>query len=151
MKWFRSRRKLSSLAQTKKYHLTYFGPFLFVVICFILLANVALYLYFEEHCRRNHVPDRAPETYAAVRKIFIGFLVIEVVTTTAGLGFLAAVTAHRIAGAFIKLENAFNEVKQGNLEHRLTFRSYDRLEELEEAFNSMMEELERRMDSTSTP
>ena len=46
-------------------------------------------------------------------------------------------TGHRIAGPYIRLNAAFDELRNGNLDYRVKFRDYDHLEEVEEAFNVM--------------
>ena len=141
---FSSRRKLSNLRLTRKFHFRYLGQILLVMIGLILIANISLYLYFEEHCRNVKAATHNPEKYSTVRKTLITILTTETVLATVAIVFLTIFTTHRIAGTSIKLRNAFEEVRNGNLKHRIRFRSSDHFEEVEDAFNGMMEALEQR-------
>lgn len=154
MKRSSSRRKFSNIKLTEKYHFRYLGTFMIVVIFFVILANVALYLFFEEHHRYVRASVSASDRYAllgsvpAVRKILLALLVAEAVVTIGGIVFLAKLTAHRIAGVFIRMRDVFDEVRAGDLRQRLKFRSCDHLDDLETAFNAMMDEIERKMGET---
>ena len=68
-----------------------------------------------------------------------------------GVVALAKFTSHRIAGPFIRLRRAFNEVRDGDLDHLLKFRKYDRLTMLEDSFNGMMESLRERIRNAGHP
>ncbi|MEA2691020.1 MAG: hypothetical protein QOJ16_407, partial [Acidobacteriota bacterium] len=58
---------------------------------------------------------------------------------------LALFTTQRLAGPFIALKRACEDVKDGNLARRVRFRRADgHLLEVEAAFNEMMESLEGR-------
>ncbi|NOZ20400.1 MAG: hypothetical protein GXP25_04845 [Planctomycetes bacterium] len=149
MNLFSSRRKLSNLKMTRKFHFKYLGQLLLVMIALIVIANISLYLYFEEHCQNVNVAQRAPEKYHTVRAVLITVLCAETVLGVVAMVSLTILTTHRIAGTSIKLRNAFEEVRKGNLEHRIKFRAYDHFEEVEDAFNNMMEALKERAGDAS--
>lgn len=78
-------------------------------------------------------------------------MVATVVATLIGLLILGAavLAAHRIAGVHIKLQNICNKIKEGDLDTRLYFRSTDKLEEVQDSFNSMMDRLQERIEGSS--
>ncbi|MEW6360346.1 MAG: methyl-accepting chemotaxis protein [Planctomycetota bacterium] len=145
MNIFSSKRKLSSLKLTRKFHFKYLGQILLIMIGLILIANISLYLYFEEHCRNVNVASTNPQRYETVRNTLLVVLSVETIIAVVAMVFLTVFTTHRIAGTSIKLRNAFEEVRKGNLKHRIKFRAYDHFEEVEEGFNSMMDALEGRL------
>ena len=63
----------------------------------------------------------------------------------AGMLTLAMLTAHRIAGPYIALKQTFKAIKEGDLDCRLSFRGYDQLSEVEDAFNQLMNDLQRKI------
>ena len=70
-----------------------------------------------------------------------------IVLTAVGLGIF---TTNRVAGPSVHLRRAFEEVKNGNLDHRLSFRGEDKhLKTLETAFNEMMVAVRERAGSSS--
>ncbi len=66
-----------------------------------------------------------------------------IILTVAGL---AVFTTHRLAGPFIALKRAFDDVQDGNIDRVLRFRRSDaHLRGLERAFNGMMETVRKRV------
>ncbi|HIB68160.1 MAG TPA: methyl-accepting chemotaxis protein [Phycisphaerales bacterium] len=65
----------------------------------------------------------------------------------AGIVAVNVLAAHRIAGVHIKLLKTFKSVQEGDFSARLRFRKDDKLEEVEAAFNSMMEVVESKTNS----
>ena len=60
---------------------------------------------------------------------------------------LAIFTTTRVAGPFVQLRRAFEDVTLGDMDRRLRFRRVDKhLQELEMAFNEMMVALLERAD-----
>ncbi len=65
---------------------------------------------------------------------------------------LAILTTARVAGPFIPLRRAFEDVTNGDMDRRLRFRQDDKhLHELEKAFNEMMVVLRKRAGSHEEP
>ena len=80
-------------------------------------------------------------------------LVLAVQTTLAVLAvvLLAVFSTHRLAGPLIGIRRAMEDVKAGDLNRQLRFRSSDpHLEEIETAFNEMMATLRGRIGSTGS-
>jgi HAMP domain-containing protein len=67
----------------------------------------------------------------------------------AALFGLAIFTTHRLAGPWIAVLRAFQDVRRGNLDRRLRIRGSDlHLKEVEAEFNAMMEALRSRLPAT---
>jgi methyl-accepting chemotaxis protein len=79
-------------------------------------------------------------------------LVLTIQTALAILAviLLAVFSTHRLAGPLIGIRRAMEDVKAGDLNRRLQFRRSDpHLEEIETAFNEMMESVRARIGSGS--
>jgi nitrogen fixation/metabolism regulation signal transduction histidine kinase len=64
---------------------------------------------------------------------------------------LAVFTTQRLAGPFVALKRAFEDVKSGDLDRRLRFRRSDaHLRDVENAFNDMMDALQQRLRGGGT-
>ena len=75
-------------------------------------------------------------------------LVLSIQTALAILAvvLLAVFSTHRLAGPLIGIRRAMEDVKAGDLNRQLRFRSSDpHLEEIETAFNEMMESVRARI------
>jgi nitrogen fixation/metabolism regulation signal transduction histidine kinase len=67
----------------------------------------------------------------------------------AALFGLAIFTTHRLAGPWIAVLRALQDVRRGNLDRRLRIRGSDlHLKEVEAEFNAMMEALRSRLPAT---
>lgn len=72
-----------------------------------------------------------------------------IILTVAGL---AVFTTHRLAGPFIALKKAFDDVRDGNIDRVLRFRRSDaHLRGLETAFNGMMDAMRKQIPSKKAP
>jgi nitrogen fixation/metabolism regulation signal transduction histidine kinase len=79
-------------------------------------------------------------------------LTFQTLCVIVGMVGLAIFTTHRIAGPFIGLLRAFEEVKRGNLDRPLRFRSTDsHMADLETSFNEMLAALRQRVDEERSP
>lgn len=58
---------------------------------------------------------------------------------------LGVLTAHRVAGPHINLQRTFETIAEGDFDRRLKFRTEDKLDEVEGAFNTMMDTLQGRI------
>jgi nitrogen fixation/metabolism regulation signal transduction histidine kinase len=80
-------------------------------------------------------------------------LVLAIQTTLAVLAvvLLAVFSTHRLAGPLIGIRRAMEDVKAGDLNRQLRFRSSDpHLEEIETAFNEMMATIRARTGSSGS-
>ncbi len=135
------KRSLRNVVMTTKHHSTYMGNWVMMSLGFIAM----IYLLILYHLYSLSLSDAPPQLVGVVAgaTILAGLL--------AGLvGFYGVLSAHRIAGVHIKLKNVLDDVREGNLDARLRFRSYDRLDDVEDAFNSMMDVLQARVERAST-
>jgi methyl-accepting chemotaxis protein len=118
---------------TYPYALRYLGLWLMVTILAVLVFSVTSYFLF------------ATRLEGAELHRFATILFLETVVVIAALIALALFTTHRLVGPFIALKRAFDDVQAGDLTRRLRLRRTDGpLQEVETAFNEMMESLEAR-------
>ena len=76
------------------------------------------------------------------------FLATRVPIITLAAGALAVFTTTRLAGPWVGLHRALDDVKNGDMDRRLTFRRGDKhLRDVERSFNEMMEALNERAGS----
>ncbi len=76
------------------------------------------------------------------------FLVTRMPVMALAVTGLAIFTTTRVAGPFVPLKRAFEDVACGDMDRRLRFRREDKhLRELEAAFNEMMVVVRERADS----
>jgi HAMP domain-containing protein len=118
---------------TVPYVLRYLGLWLVVTILAILVFSVTSYFL---------LADRLA---GAELHRFATILFAQTIGVILALVALALFTTQRLAGPFIALKRACEDVKAGNLARRVRFRRADgHLLEVEAAFNEMMESLEGR-------
>lgn len=136
MKEGKDKRSLKNLRLTKKYHFPYLGMPVFLSLVLLLLNYILTLAHFYLNADiRVHFTTLAVE------------VTILVALTGGLLIFNGVLAAHRIAGVHLRLEKLFNEVREGNLDARLHFRKDDRLDDVEQSFNLMMDVLKHRIDS----
>jgi len=118
---------------TYPYVLRYMGLWLVVTTLVVLVFTVTSYFL---------LADRLAG--AELRRFAI-ILFAQMVCVMLALVALALFTTHRLAGPFIALKRAFDDVKAGDLTRRLRIRRADgHLLAVETAFNEMMESLEAK-------
>ena len=141
-----TRRRLSSIKLTRQYHFRYLGLWVLMTLTLVLIVNVVLYALMMDRWRDVGGLGEGPNTDVEfVRNVFVASMVAWTLFFLAAIGGFAMVTVHRIAGPFIRLRMAFEEVRDGNFEYRLRFRSYDHLQDIEQSFNEMMESIGREI------
>lgn len=87
--------------------------------------------------------DRLTE---AARQDLILVLSVQTALAVLAVILLAVFSTHRLAGPLIGIRRALEDVKAGNLNRQLRFRRTDpHLEEIEAAFNEMMESIRARV------
>ena len=131
----RQRRSLRNVTLTKKYHMPYMGTSIFMSICLLsTLYGLFLYRFLEMYRVDPEYNIQAAVIIATLVTMVVGLLII-------GSNVLAA---HRIAGVHIKLRQMFEKVEKGDYSTRVRFRSDDKLDEVENAFNNMMSRIQER-------
>ena len=152
MNWFKTRRRLSNVHLTRRYRLAYMGLWVAVTMLLVVAMNAVLYLYIEERWGAVGTLSNAYyQQYVAIRTWFVFALAIETAVFGFGIFGLAATTTHRVAGPYFRLKAVFKEVENGNYQQGLSFRKYDKLEDVAEAFNAMMETVRRDLGVESQP
>lgn len=123
----------SGIRLTLPFVFRFLGLWLVVAILAVLVFGITSYLLLSDNS------DGGGRWLAVV-------LGLQTVGVILAIGVLAVFTTHRLAGPLIALKRAFDEVKGGNLDASLRLRRSDlHLQELETAFNEMMEALRERI------
>ena len=147
-----SKRRLSNVKLTRKFHFRYLGLWILLTVGLVAMANVLLFLLAEEHWHDLYALDtRFQDEYMIQRQMMASALGFATLLFSAAVVALAKLTAHRIAGPYIKLQRVFESVRDGNLDQELRFRKYDHLGELETAFNEMMVAVRARVKKEDPP
>ena len=143
----RHQRKLSNVKLTEKYRFKYLGHWISICFLFLGLLDIAVVLLYDQ-LWQSHVPQGAD---LALEQ---GFRHTQLITSlvgfsslfAAGILLLAAFTAHRIGGPYLALKRTMASIRAGNTDARLLFRNYDKLDDVEKAFNEMMDALQARYE-----
>jgi HAMP domain-containing protein len=133
----RQRRSIKNVVLTKKYHMPYMGTSVFLSLSLLaMIYGLFLYRFME----LTKVETDAP--------IVMLVVITTIITTILGLLIIGAavLAAHRIAGVHIKIRQICEKIEKGDLDARIHFRKEDQLEEVQGAFNAMMDSLQARID-----
>jgi nitrogen fixation/metabolism regulation signal transduction histidine kinase len=123
----------SGVRFTLPYVLRFSGLWILVTTLVAVVFGVTSYL-----TMFDHLGDEA-------RRHLVIVLSIQTALVVAAVLLLAVFSTHRVAGPFIAIRRALEDVKAGNLERQLRFRRTDpHLAEIETAFNEMVEALRQR-------
>lgn len=129
----------SGVRFTLPYLFRFSGLWLLVTSTAIVLLGVACYAVATG--AGDGLDDEARRHLVLVLSVQTAALLLAAVA-------LAVFTTHRIAGPFIALKRAIEEVRDGTLDNPLRLRTSDvHLKELEASFNEMAEELQVRLGS----
>ena len=140
----KKKRSLSNIWMTKKFHLRYLGLWVLTTVSLILLLNYLLYLIImEQWVYTTDVWMTSPGSTPPLHSLVAGALMLEAFFFSVAVIYLGSVTSNRIAGPHIRLKRVCENIRDGETNQRLNFRSYDRLEDVEAAFNGMIESLTR--------
>lgn len=135
------KRTLKNVTLTRKYHWPYFGRVISVtlVLVFIVFGYHLIYL----HTFAALDPDFPLQSLQMISTLMVVILSGLVIS-------LGVMTAHRVAGPHIQLQTICDRIAAGDLNSRLEFRSGDRLEDVQESFNTMMDVLQQRLKSSES-
>ena len=125
---------------TLPYMMRYSALWLLVTVVAMGVFGVACYLAAADHLD-------------GVARQRVGLILgIETVLLILAVSALAVFTTHRLAGPYIALKRAFDEVARGELDHPLRLRGGDvHLRELEDSFNGMTAVLRKRLGGPGEP
>lgn len=119
---------------TLPYVLRYSALWLVVTVAAVVLFGVTSYLV-----AAGRLSGEALNHMALLLTFQTVFLILAVIA-------LAVFTTHRLAGPYIAIKRALEEVKQGELDRQLRLRTTDiHLKEIETSFNEMTAALRERM------
>jgi methyl-accepting chemotaxis protein len=119
---------------TLPYVLRYSALWLVVTLAAVVLFGITSYLVASER-----LSGEALNKMALLLTLQTVFLILAVIA-------LAVYTTHRLAGPYIALKRALEEVKQGELDRPLRLRTADiHLKEIETSFNEMTAALRERL------
>ena len=142
-------RKFSNIKLTSRFHFKYLGWWVIICIAFILLLDAALIILYEQTWNSYALTASDPMADSAFRySHLLTTLGIVTLFLSAGIVILAMTTAHRIAGPYLGLQRTFDAIKNGQLDHRIKFRKEDGLDELESSFNTMIDELQQKIEKS---
>ncbi len=126
----------SGVRFTLPYVLRYSALWLVVTVAAVVLFGITSYLV---------AADRLDGEALHRLKLI---LIVQTVFLIAAVIALAVFTTHRLAGPYIALKRALDEVKQGELSRPLRLRTADlHLKEIEASFNEMTAALRERHGS----
>lgn len=126
-------RKLSSVRHTRPFLLRYSALWFLIGGLAVLVAATSSYLLLLER-----------DPHAARSAVFA--LVSEAVVSLVALGVLAVFTTHRVASPLVGLRLTCDAVRNGDLSRRFRLRRHNtELDDLEEAFNAMLDAVEARV------
>ena len=134
------KRSVKNIIKTRKFHALYIGNVLSISLGLLALLYVMLL-----HKLMEVTVDQDPELV----KNLIMSMTIGTVAVGALITFVALLSAHRVSGVHIELQNTFKRVAEGDLETQLRFRKNDHLEDVEDSFNQMMESIRARVGEDS--
>lgn len=138
------RRSLRSVRLTRKFHWHYMGLWIVLTITLSLALNAVCYQMIEAKGVEIHtLGHHELERYLAERSAYLVGTSIQAVLTIVGIVGLGILTAHRVAGPYMRIIRAFRAVENGEFDHRLRFRTYDHLKDVEDAFNAMMDRIRK--------
>lgn len=138
----KTKRSIANVKLTRKFHFRYLGLWMLMTACLVLVLNMVLLLYYQESWELQRWNPEVADELASLRGDVVTALVAEIAFFLLAILGMGVFTAHRIAGPYLRMKNVFNEVADGNLGCRIKFRKYDRLEDVEAAFNRMMDSVE---------
>lgn len=135
-------RKLTNIRLTRKHHFRHMGLWVLIASVLVVLMNVLLYvLLMQQWGYTGGLDYEDPTASALFRRGLIAGLAIEATLFCFALALLARATSHRIAGANINLLHVCERIANGERDARLHYRKYDGLEDVEAAFNRMLDKL----------
>ena len=111
------------------------GLWLSVTVTAVVVAGAACYVILADH-------------FVQTSGAFVAVLVVQTLFVIAAVVGLALFSTHRLAGPWIAVKRALDDVAQGDFDRELTIRrADDYLKEVEASFNRMMERIRDEIGS----
>lgn len=137
-----NRRNPWNFSYTARHHVRYLGPW--VVTCGLLTALLSTLFALNLRDDIFRAPG-APDLNAYYSSL--GWLTVLTLAAFVAFVVMGKACAHRLAGPQIAIKNVCEQVLAGNLKARLKFREYDRLEDVEQTFNDMLNKLQAQIEA----
>lgn len=133
---------------SREFNSRYLHLWIAVSACLVLVLNLVLFLLLDQRWSGvRALGGGIFEQYPGAYRLLLGALALETLASVVCLFVLARVTSRRIGGAFARLGQAFRQVRDGDLNTRVTFEKHDCLEDVERSFNEMVDALRERKQS----
>jgi HAMP domain-containing protein len=133
-------RRGSGVKFTVPFLVRFSGLWMAVTIAAILVFSATSYLMMSDRIGQDGKGN------------LVTILAVQTIVLVLAIVALAVFTTHRLAGPYIALKRAFEEVKRGQLDHPLRFRNADvHLQDLETSFNEMTEALRHKLQGGAPP
>lgn len=150
MKHTSRQRRFSNFKVTEKYRFQFLGHWVLICLIFLALLDAAVFMLYQQMWQGSIPQGAAFAAEQANQYIKVGTTIILMSAIFASAILLLAVyTAHRIGGPLIALRRAMADVREGNLNRRLKFRKYDKMNDVEDDFNAMLDALQARFEGDS--
>lgn len=146
------KRSLKHFRETAHLHWHYMGLGFLLTVCFLIGISATVYRITESSSELMDMME--PELvgdYARSQSLLIRMYVAQVVFFVIALFALGALNSHRIAGPYLALKRTFRAIREGKTDRRLHFRAYDRLDDVADEFNQMMDGLCPPGEASDTP
>jgi HAMP domain-containing protein len=137
-----NRRNPWNFSYTARHHVRYLGPWVVTCGALTTLLSVVFALDLRDHIFRA---PGAPDLHAYYSGL--GWLTVLTLAAIVAFVVMGKACAHRLAGPQIAIKNVCEQVLAGNMKARLKFRDYDRLEDVEQTFNDMLNKLQAQLDA----
>ena len=142
----RSQRKLSNIKLTQQYHYHHMGLWVIITVSLVILINYLLFALILQRWGYSSGMGTVPGSFA----MQVGaVLAVEATLLSTAIVLMAKTTSHRISGAFLAIQKTCDSISAGNLDTRQRFREYDKLKDLENSINNMLDKLCGQQSSSS--
>ena len=146
------KRSLKHIRETIHLHWHYMGLGFLLSLCFVVGVSVTLAVIFQLQSDLIWtLEEDIAEEMIRNQTFLLRLYIAQVVLFLIALAALMVLTSHRIAGPYLALKRTFLAIRNGRKETRLKFRAYDRLDDVADAFNEMMDTLEAASDPGTNP
>lgn len=141
----RNRRSIKSLNLTRRFHGRYFAVWALGCIVPVVMLNVIIYLLCQKMSELSALPDIA----VADGNNFPVMIVVETITLLVGMFGVYLLAVHKISGPFVSLKHTVDRLNGGDLTARLHFRDEDKLGDISDSFNAVLNRLTRAPQSAA--
>lgn len=145
-------RSFKSVGLTAPRYWSLMGIQFVLVILFLLSLGVTLWmvLQYQRELMRLMGED-FPREIVNTQSVYVKIFWVQIGVFLVGTLALFGLACHRIAGTYVALKRTIRMVREGDTSVRLKFRGSDRLDDVAESFNDMMDAIESGQFSSRPP